>query len=199
MKKGSLHWYLLQEAILEEKDEETGEAKDKKPEKKKQEKPTKMKKTGVDPSKYGQPLPPQGRYTSELKLLIQQMRKKYGSSRLTAEQNPNELFKRLGQIPSSRGWTDYFANRIGKTSGIGPIIVGNGGSIDGQHVVQVDLDPKWKDLASNENSSRRFLCFYFSQILKAMGMEDKSDITMKNFEFRLSGNTVSIIQMKTKS
>lgn len=198
MRKGSLAWYLLQEAVLEDKDEENGENEKKKQKKPKPEKKGKMKPTGVDAAKYGQPLPPQGRYTSELKLIIQDMRKKYGSSRLTSDR-PQELFKRLGQIPNSRGWTDYFSNRIGKTDGIGPIIVGNGGSIDGKHVVQVDLDPKWKQLANSEMSSRRFLCFYFSQILKAMGMKEKSDITMTNFEFRLSGNTVSIVQTKAKS
>lgn len=196
MSNKSLKWYLLREASLLENETETEDNKNsgKKPEPKK----GKMKSTGVDPSKYGQPLPPRGRYKDELNLLIQQMNKKFGTQRLTSDQ-PNELFKRLGQRPTSRGWNHFFSQQIGKTNSLGDIIRGNGGDPDGPHVVKITLDSDWKNLASDEQSSRRFLCFYFSQILKAMGMKEKSNITMSNFEFRLSGNIVSIVQTKAKS
>lgn len=163
----SLDWYLLQESLITESDIS---------------------------KKYGDSLIPPGRYTNDLKLMIATVRQKYKAT--LASDRPSDMWNNMGcGIPSD--WVDFFTQRIFSANQLKDLVVPGGATaLESGKVVSLRLDPKWRELSEKgENSSRRFIAFYFSQILKAL-KETGSDVRIDGFDFRINGNIVSIVKTK---
>ena len=194
--KRDLMWYLLREN------------KDDKKEEKPKETPKPVEKS--DSKKIGKPLLPSGKMGQDLAILIKEIRKEYNtsvSSTSLSSYNGSKLLKKLNlksNLDKSQ-WTKVLKDIKDATS-ISEIFLDSKAVDDS--LLKIQLAPNWRSIGvkkedsknqdKDENMSRRFIGFWITEILVAIGHDRNREagLALKDFDHRLEGNNVYIVQTK---